>query len=297
VTGDAFALLSATCFSVANITIVRGTSPGDDDNGAFVSLLLTTLIAGAGWLAWSAWHGTVPVTLAALGWFAVAGVLTAFVGRVFGYACVQQLGAMRASATKRLNPFFAVALGVGVLGERLTHGTVVGMVLIVASFALLVARAKGRAAIEGEAPGSRIGYAYGLVSALGYATGYLGRKLGLADTPDAFLGTMVGTLFGALTFVLVGLFNARYAAAVRATFAAPRPWLLAAGAMSSFGQVAYFFALREAPISRVALITSMEVFITIFLSVIFLRRHESLTPAVFMAAVLGFLGTAAIILY
>ena len=294
--GDAFALLSATCFSVANITIVRGTSPGDDDNGAFVSLLLTTLLAGAGWIAWSAVHGLVPVTLPALLWFALAGVLTAFLGRVFGYACVQQLGAMRASATKRLNPFFAVALGVGILGERLDAGTVGGMLLIVASFVLLVTRGKARAAEPGAAAGSRIGYVYGLVSALGYATGYLGRKMGLAETPDAFFGTMVGTLVGALTFVLVGVFNARYASAVRATFSTPRPWLLAAGAMSSFGQIAYFFALREAPISRVALITSMEVFITIFLSVIFLRRFESLTPAVFAAAVLGFLGTAAIIL-
>ena len=295
--GDAFALASAAFFSVANITIVRGAAPGDDDNGAFVSLLLTTAIAGAGWIAWSAVHGTVPVTPQALGWFAGAGVLTAFIGRVFGYACVQQLGAMRASATKRLNPFFAVALGVGVLGERLTPGAIAGMLLIVSSFGLLVARGSARKVAAGEPAASRVGYLYGVVSALGYATGYLGRKMGLAETPDPFLGTMVGTLVGALTFVAVGLFNPRYAAAVRATFSAPRPWLIAAGMMSSFGQVAYFFALREAPISRVALITSMEVFITIFLSVIFLRRFESLTPAVFLAALLGFCGTASIILY
>jgi len=299
VIGDAFALISATCFAVANVTIVRGTAPGDDDNGAFVSLLLTTAIAGTGWLAWGFMHGFPPVTPHAIAWFAGAGVLTAFIGRVFGYACVQVLGAMRASATKRLNPFFAVALGVGVLGERLTPGAIAGMLLIVASFALLVVRAAVPAAAAAQAPvrGARIGYAYGLFSALGYASGYLLRKMGLAETPDAFFGTMLGTLVGALTFVFVGAFNARYAAAVRGTFSAWRPWLLTAGTMSSLGQIAYFFALREAPISRVALITSMEVFITIFLGVFFLRRHESLTPAVFVAAVLGFLGTAAIILY
>ena len=295
--GDAFALVSATCFSVANVTIVRGAAPGDDDNGAFVSLLLTTAIAGIGWIAWGLANGFIPVTPRAIAWFAGAGVLTAFIGRVFGYACVQVLGAMRASATKRLNPFFAVALGVGVLGERLTPGAVAGMLLIVASFALLVIRGAARKeGARGAAP-ARIGYAYGVVSAMGYATGYLGRKMGLAETPDAFLGTMVGTFVGALTFVAVGAFNSRYANAVRGTFSSWRPWLLVAGAMSSFGQVAYFFALREAPISRVALITSMEVFITIFLSVLFLRRHESLTPAVFIAALLGFGGTAAIILY
>ena len=53
-------------------------------------------------------------------------VFTAFVGRVFWYASVEKLGAMRSSTMKRLIPFFAVMLGVGVLGERLTAGMVAG---------------------------------------------------------------------------------------------------------------------------------------------------------------------------
>jgi len=300
-TGDLFALLSAACFSIANVTIVRGAAAGDDDNGVFVSLLLTTAIAALGWVSFGWVNGFPAVTPLALAWFAGAGVLTAFIGRVFGYATVQHLGAMRASALKRLNPFFAVALGVGVLGERLNGATVAGMLLIVASFAVLVLGGSARShAVRAAAAGRRlleIGYIYGPLSALGYATGYLLRKMGLAETPDAFLGAMVGTLVGALTFVLVGLGNARYAAAVRSTFSRPRPWLIAAGVMSSFGQVAYFFALRHEAISRVALIASMEVFITIFLSALFLRKHETFTPALAIAAILGVAGTVSIMLH
>jgi drug/metabolite transporter (DMT)-like permease len=298
VTGDLLALLSATFFSIASITIVRGAAPGDDDNGAFVSLLLTTLIAGTGWVILGLTRGFEPVTPVALLWFAGAGVLTAFIGRVFGYATVQHLGAMRASTMKRLNPFFAVALGVGVLGERLTGGMVAGMLLIVVSFVLLVWRGSARrdATPEASLRGRlfNIGYVYGPVSALGYATGYLLRKMGLAAAPDAFLGTAVGTLVAALLFGVAAGFNRRYAAAVRSTFTRPKPWLIAAGVMSSCGQIAYFFALNHKPISRVALIASMEVFITIFLSVIFLRRHETLTVGVAIAAALGIAGTALI---
>ena len=294
-TGEALALLSATFFSLANVTLVRGTVPGDEDNGAFVSLLITAAIAGAGWVALGLVQGFAPVTGRALAWFAAAGVLTAFIGRVFGYASVQHLGAMRAAATKRLIPFFGVGLGVAVLGERLTAGSIAGLVLIVASFGLLV---RGGAARVGEpARGRRVGYAYGVASALGYASGALLRKMGLEEAPDALLGTLVGMLVGVAMFLIAATVNVRYAAAVRRTFARPRPWLIAAGVMSSFGQVAFFSALNQSPVSRVALITSMEVFITIFLSVLFLRRHESLTPAVFFAALLGFLGTAAIFLY
>ena len=295
--GDLFALGSAACFAAANVTIVRGSAPGDDDNGAFVSLLLTGAIAGLGCLAFGWARGFPEITPRALAWFAGAGVLTAFIGRVFGYATVQHLGAMRASAMKRLNPFFAVALGVGVLGERLGPGALAGMLLILAGFALLVLGGGGRRDAAPAAGLFNVGFVYGPLSALGYATGYLLRKMGLGETPDALLGAMVGTLVGAFTFVLVGLFNARYAAAVRATFARPRPWLIAAGVLSSFGQIAYFFALTHAPISRVALIASMEVFVTLLLSVLLLRQRETLTAPVAAAAVLGVAGTALVMLY
>src|SRR5205085_10705331 len=108
-------------------------------NGAFVSLLITTAISGLGWMAVGMARGFEPVTMRVLLWFAGAGVFTAFVGRVFFYASVERLGAMRSSTLKRLNPFFAVILGVLVLSEPITRGMGIGLALIVASFAVLLA--------------------------------------------------------------------------------------------------------------------------------------------------------------
>jgi drug/metabolite transporter (DMT)-like permease len=297
--GDAWALASAACFATANVLIARGSRPGAADSGAFVSLLLTASISGTGWLAMGLVRGFEPVTWRALAWFAGAGVFTAYIGRVFYYASVQRLGAMRASTIKRLNPFFAVVLGIAVLGEALTGGMALGLACIAASFAVLVGAGGRSRRVPGE---SRLtgflnaGYLYGPVSALGYATGYLLRKMGLADAHDALLGASVGTLTGAAIFVATAAFNADYARAVRATFTRRNGWLIGAGAMSSFGQILYFAALNVSPMSRVALIGSLETFVTLFLGSIFLRRRESLTPAVALAALLAVGGTAAIIL-
>lgn len=295
--GDALALASCACFALSNICVARGARPGAEDNGAFVSLLITTAIAGGLWAALGAARGFEPVTARALAWFAGAGVFTAFIGRVFFYAAIERVGAMRSSTTKRLIPFFAVLLGVAVLGERLTAGMAAGVVLIAASFGVLL-RSGARRDGDG-APRARLraGYAYGAVSALGYATGYLLRKMGLADAPDALLGAAVGCLTGALLFVATAAFRDEYARAVRATFARPSAWLIAAGVLSTFGQVAYFAALGVSPMSRVALITSIEVFITLFLGAAFLRRREAVTPALVLAAVLGVAGTACVIVF
>src|SRR5260221_3446418 len=166
--GDALAFASATCFAISNVTIARGARPEAEDNGAFVSLVITTVISGALWLALGLARGFEPVTGRALLWFAGAGVFTAFVGRVFFYASVQRLGAMRSSTLKRLNPFFAVLLGVAVLHEQLSGGMTIGLALLAASFAMLMAGARGNAARPAGADGgsfvARFGYAYGIVS-------------------------------------------------------------------------------------------------------------------------------------
>lgn len=300
--GDIFALASAACFAAANITIARGAPRSEDDNGAFLSLLLTAAISAVAWIAFGVARGFVPITLEALLWFAGGGVFTGFIGRVFLFASVQRLGAMRASAIKRLNPLFAVVLGVVVLGEAIGPGMAIGMTLIVASFAILV-RGGMRPAEDhraGSATGTatllNAGYVYGPLSALGYATGYLFRKMGLVESPDALLGTMVGAIVGAAFFVLAATFRPRYASAVRSTLGGSNRWLVAAGVTSSFGQIFYFFALESSPMSRVALIVSMEVFVTLALAALFLRKRESLTPAIAAAAVLGVAGTACIVL-
>jgi drug/metabolite transporter (DMT)-like permease len=301
VLGDALALASATCFAISNVTIARGARPEAEDNGAFVSLLITAAISAIGWIALGVARGFEPVTGRVLLWFAGAGVFTAFVGRVFFYESVQRLGAMRSAALKRLNPFFSVVLGVIVLGETLTHGMGIGLALILASFAVLVLGTRRSAASPAPASATsllaRWGYAYGVISALGYSSGYLLRKMGLAEAHDALLGAMVGCLVGALLFLATASVNAGYALAVRSTFTRPNPVLIAAGVMSSFGQILYFAALNEIAMSRVALISSMEVFVTLFLGFAFLRKRERLTPALLVAAVLGVIGTAFIFLY
>lgn len=297
--GEFYALASALCFAISNVMIMRGAPRGAADNGAFLSLLLTAAISGLVWLVLGLRQGFAPVTLNGVLWLAAAGVFTAFIGRVFHYASIQHLGAMRASTVKRLNPVFAVLLGVFVLGESVSGRAGWGVLLIVASFAVLVHAQPHSSAQPGVVPAGawrrllNLGYMYGTVSALGYALGYLMRKAGLQETPDPFFGAMVGTLVGAMLFVVAGCFSESYRLAVQGTFRRANPWLYAAGVAGSFGQIFSFAALNVSPMSRVALITSMEVFITIALSLAFFG--ERLSARVAIAALLGFVGTALLV--
>jgi drug/metabolite transporter (DMT)-like permease len=300
--GELLALFSASCFAASNVTITRGARGKGQDNGAFLSIMLTASIGGVWWLIGSAGHGFPVMKLRSMLWFAAAGILTIFIGRVFLYASVQHLGAVPASAVKRLNPAFSVLLGVVLLGETVDTAMVIGMLLIGASFAVLIRQSLKAAAADAGGPprsvGARLanlGYFYGPVSALAYACGYVARKQGLEGMPDPAFGTMFGAAVGALVFVLIAQGVDSYRVALRRTFTTFNPWLFAAGILSSAGQLLYFAALSSSTIARCAMISSMEAIFTIFLTVAVSRSFKQLTGPVVLAAVLGMFGTMFIV--
>ena len=302
--GELLALFSASCFAASNVTITRGSRGKGKDNGAFLSILLTAAIGGIWWLAGSAGHGFPHMNPRSMLWFGAAGLLTIFVGRVFLYASIQHLGAVPASAVKRLNPVFSVLLGVALLGERVDAAMAGGMLLIAASFVLLIRHSlKTAAAEDASAPRkplaerlANLGYFYGPVSALAYACGYVARKEGLAGMPDPAFGTMFGSIVGALAFVLMAQRVDSYRVSVRQTFTSFNPWLFAAGILSSAGQLLYFAALSSSTIARCAVISSTEAIFTIFFTVAVSRSFKQLSGPVLAAAALGVAGTMFIVL-
>ncbi|MES2977851.1 MAG: DMT family transporter [Pseudomonadota bacterium] len=303
--GDLLAFLAALCWAASGVTIALGAKDKSGDNGAFLSILITLLLAAAVWLV-IGWGAGTP-TLDGMGmlWFAVAGALTIFVGRVFFHSSIQWLGSVRSSSVKRMSPFFSVLLGVTLLDEPVTHKLVLGMVLIFGGFGILiresmVTRARAEPAVPGAAPAgtgfwSNPGFAYGTISALAYAAGNIARKFGLLHLPDPALGVLVGSVTGALLFVATALVVQSYRAAVWSTFHKFNPWLLAAGVLASAGQLLFFAAIEFSTVSRVALIGSTEVFLTMLIVVLLVRNREKVTSSVVVAAVMGLVGAGIIL--
>lgn len=303
--GDLIALLAATFWACANVTIARGSGGKGDENGAFLSILLTVGLAAVIWLAQGVYRGWSQLNTTGMLWFALSGALTIFIGRVFLHSSLQYLGAVRATSVKRLSPLFTVVFGVTLLGDHLDAGLIFGMLLIFSGFAVLLY--ESHMALKSGVSVSRIddrsglgrwvnlGIVYGVVSALAYSVGNIARKVGMTHLPDAALGTMFGAAVGTVLFVLTALGVQSYRNAVIATFTRFNPWLMAAGVLASFGQLMYFLALDLNPVSRVALIASIEVFLTILLMVVVFPKREKLTGAALAAAAFGVAGTIVII--
>lgn len=290
--GQLLALLSAASFAMANIFISR-TSESRGDRGVMFSVLMTMAISALLWLVLeggSLGDAGSRAGLFGIAWFAAAGVFAMVFGRSLVFESIRRLGVTRSAAVKRLNPFFSVLLAATVLSEPLTRSDGGGMALIAVAFILLIRESfRNRSnGLAGDPP--PVAYLFGVFGALSYAFAYVIRKLGLEVLPSPAFGTFISAVSGFAVFALLSLVLPRYRAYFRGIFAHLDRWIVVAAVMVSLGQILLFAALALESVSTVVMIASLEIFISMFLSIIIFRSERMPGVPVLAAAALAALG-------
>lgn len=290
--GNALAFFSAICFAWSVVCVSRS-GIREGDRGVFFSVLVTIGFSAALWLLsegpkagdvgtgdW--WRGIV--------WFTVAGICAMVLGRNLLFASIRRLGVTRASATKRLNPFFSVACAAIFLSERITPLAGLGMAVIAMGFGLLVRDSLTRTDDGIVIPIA--GYGWGVAAAIAYAGAYVTRKLGLADLPAPAFGTLVSALAGLGFMLVTATLSLRHRQNLLGVFRNLDRWLVMASVAMSVGQISLFVALLYQRISVIVMIASLEVFIASFLAVVVFRTELRPGPMTQAAAVLATIGVA-----
>ena len=287
--GQLLALASAVCFAMSN-TFIGRTSQSGGDKGVVFSVMVTVVMSLALWLVFEGLPSRDTISVPALWAFALAGVCAMVFGRSLLYESVRRLGVSRASAVKRLNPFFSVLLAALILGEAINGRDTLGMVAIAAAFGLLIAeRGVGKGA-KGPADISAKAYMFGVFAALAYALAYILRKIGLDLMPSAAFGTLVSAVTGLAVFGVRAVVSPVARGHLLGVFGFLDRWVVLAAILMSAGQILLFAALAKEAVSTVVMIASLEVFLSIFLSVVVFRTEARPGAFVIIAAFLATLG-------
>ncbi len=293
--GPAYALAGATFFALGNIAIVKA-SNAKGDKGATLSVLVTVVVSALIWLLFEG--GTLPARddprlTEALAFFALAGILVMAIGRSLVFVSIRRLGATRASAVKRTNPFFSVLFATVLLGETINGLDATGMALIAAAFALMIRQSFRKSDPAHQSPPA-IDYAWGVGAAACYASSYVARKFGLEALPLPAFGTMVSALVGLVAVAVVGIFVKRYRDNVRDIFRNATPATVAAGVAISLGQIFTFAALAHAQVMTVVMVGSLEIFISNVLAVAIFRTEQRAHWTTLLAGLLAASGAIAV---
>lgn len=135
--GIVLAITSALCWGGGAIFARLGLQNIKATTGTLISVVSSLLVVAVLALLLN-FDEVRRLSLTALWWFGVTGVLSYTLGRRFDYSAIKYIGATRATALVASAPLFAMFLAVALIGERVNSLIVSGTLIIVAGVYLVV---------------------------------------------------------------------------------------------------------------------------------------------------------------
>lgn len=252
----------------------------------FVTVVLLAVVALGG--HWAGLDGTTVAVLAA------SGIIGILLGDTFNFAAVGRLGPRRAGAVFALNAPMAAVLSWAFLNERLSLQAAAGIALTAAGVAVaILGRPRADAHRLETLRGALLpGLIFGLLAALGQATGSLVARPVMAAGLDPWLASLVRVGASGLVMGLVAA----------TPMAPPRPaqvsrlvvGLTAATALIGLlmGMTLFLFALQGAQTGIIATLSATSP--VIILPLLWLRTGQRPTATSWAGALMAVAGLALI---
>ena len=283
-TGIFYAVIAGVFWGTSPVLVKRGLTHADVSAATLYqqATILATLIAAA-LIEGELFAGSIPFLAILI--FACTGVVGAYLGRTLFVKTVDQIGASRAQSLNNSSPLITVLLAALFLGEPLTPGVLIGVVLIISGVFFVT---------DTDAQDDRRGQrkiltltsvmatiCYGIVPVL--------KKFGTENGGTPVMGALVMHATGLLLLVTLGSLlkiefkPERIAASSLVCF-------IAAGFLYAIGSIMTLKALIHAPASVAAPVWSAQPIVSFFLVKTTLRGIEAVGWRDGMAAVLVVLG-------
>ncbi len=135
--GIGFALLAALGFGASAVLVRPALTHVSLTLGTFISVLASLLFIGT-IAALTDFSALFEVSLAALAWLAVLGLLSFAMGRQFYYRGIARLGVARAAPIVGATPLVAAVLAVLVYREVFSYLLALGVVAVVAGVVIIL---------------------------------------------------------------------------------------------------------------------------------------------------------------
>jgi drug/metabolite transporter (DMT)-like permease len=195
-------------------------------------------------------------------------------GDTLFFLSLQRIGVARAMPISMSQPLLTTLLAVLFLGERVTIGLGLGLVLIPVGLYLVTLPARGRVVVpEADAPSLRIGVAMAFGAAASWALATVFMRPGLEQV-DAVTGSAVRTAAGAALVWLIAWRGARLAPG--APLGRPRLAMgLLAGLFASASTVLFSLAVQHAGAARAGTLASTSPLWAVPLSALLLGEQVS----------------------
>ncbi len=219
-------------------------------------------------------------------YFVISGCVQPLLARALFYEGITRIGVARAGPLRGTEPLFATIIGVSFLHEEPGALVYVGTILIMTSLWLISGQH------DGAAKWRLLDTAFPISAALVSAISQSLRKQGLKILPDPFVAVAIVTTVSLILFLIFVLITGRAKSLrmERQGFS----FFLAAALLATAAQVLNFVALGRGELSVIIPLLNTTPLFTVLLSVLFLRKVETVNRRIVFGALLMFAGIVTI---
>jgi len=279
-----FAIQAAFLFAVSHVVIRRGLVTSNAATGTIVSIIISAALL---WVVAPIFIPLSSFRTPAIWYFIAGGIFAPGVGRFMTFKSIERVGVARAVPITNTAPMFSSILAVLVVGESWPLQNILGTSLVILGVVIL-----SRTKTE-KSQWRKLDLVYPVLAAIAFAMSSNLRKLGLLI---ASLPLMAATVSATTALVFTVIFQ--QAQGGWRTFALSRRsfgWFVATGVAHTTAMLSSFYALSFGKIVIVDPLISASPVLTLFLSTIFLKDLESITPRVVMGAICTVIGSILVV--
>ena len=236
--GEMAALVTAMCYSVSSIFFTYAGRKFGPLAGNRLRLVVAILLLGI--THWMIYHTPLPLNASIERWFwlGISGIVGLAIGDLFLFQTYITLGPRLGLLFLSLSPALATLLAWLILGETLSTGTIVGIMLTLTGIAWVVMESSNHNHSAKEKPGLRArlmnwkGILSGTIAATGQALGVVLAKNGLKGDFPALSGNVIRMTAAFTALWLVAIFQGQALSTIRqANRERAGMWYILAGAI------------------------------------------------------------------
>ena len=240
-------------------------------------------------------HNPLAVSPAAVAAFVGAGIVGTMVGRALFFLGIKRIGASRAEPIKASMPFHASLIAVLVLGETLTLGNFIGILLIIGGVAVISWEGHGGGEF-GSTDTPLIGFLLPLAAAFFFGIDPIFAKIGFEEDASVLVGLAIKSVSAMVVFVFYLWWQTELNTDAFQRTGNLR-WYVAAGIANTLFLLFNYSALFVAPVVVVIPIIQMSpVFVTIF-SYMFLQDLEHVNRILVIGTIIVVVGAIMVTLF
>jgi drug/metabolite transporter (DMT)-like permease len=305
--GVFYAVLAAAAFGFNNASARRGVLTGTPIQGLAISMPIGVVFFFLGAVATGEWS-----QVSRLVWWDIlmlsgAGFMHFVWGRYFNILSLGAVGANIAAPVQQVQLLLTLGLAVWLLGESLTPLKILGILLIISAPAVIFERrAKARARAQATAAKTGVeaakptfqprlaqGYAYALMSAIGFGTSPILIKAGLENAGLSLVGGFVSCTAATLVVALILCLPSQLRQVIN-TSRESRKWFAFSGISVSVSHFFRYLALGLLPVSVVQPMQSLSLIFRMILGFFINREHEQFDRYVIFGLMLSVSGAIAL---